>query len=57
MRRWKPPRARCAAKDAPDIRALFVQCVRNADRLPPVQEFRALMIRAPAREAGRARVS
>ncbi len=35
-----------AAKDAPDIRALFVQCVRNADRLPPVQEFRALMIRA-----------
>ncbi len=28
------------------MRALFVQCVRNADRLPPVPEFRGLMIRA-----------
>ena len=35
-----------AVKDAPEVRALFVQCVRNADRLPPVLEFRALMIRA-----------
>ena len=35
-----------ALKDTPEVRALFVACVRNADRLPPVQEFRALMSRA-----------
>jgi Tfp pilus assembly protein PilF/SAM-dependent methyltransferase len=35
-----------AMKDTPEVRALFVQCVRNAERLPPVPEFRALMIRA-----------
>ena len=35
-----------AVKDTPEVRALFVQCVRNADRLPPVPEFRGLMIRA-----------
>ena len=46
MRRWKPPTRALAVKDAPDMRALFVQCVRNADRLPPVPEFRRLMIRA-----------
>ena len=33
-------------KDAPEVRALFVLCVQNADRLPPVPEFRGLMIRA-----------
>ena len=35
-----------AARDSADARALFVQCVRGADRLPPVPAFRGLMIRA-----------
>ena len=35
-----------AAKDAPELRALFLACVQNADRLPRVAEFRGLMIRA-----------
>jgi tetratricopeptide (TPR) repeat protein/2-polyprenyl-3-methyl-5-hydroxy-6-metoxy-1,4-benzoquinol methylase len=34
------------ARDDPDARVLFVQCVRSADRLPAVPGFRALMIRA-----------
>jgi len=35
-----------AVRDQADARALFVRCVRNADRLPAVPEFRRLMIRA-----------
>ena len=35
-----------AVKDTPDSRTLFTQCVRSADRLPPVPEFRRLLIQA-----------
>lgn len=35
-----------AAKDTPDGRALFGQCVRDADRLPAVPAFRRLLIQA-----------
>ena len=35
-----------ATKVTPDSQALFVRCVPSADRLPPVPEFRGLMIRA-----------
>jgi 2-polyprenyl-3-methyl-5-hydroxy-6-metoxy-1,4-benzoquinol methylase len=34
------------ARDDPDARALFVKCVRAADRLPAVPGFRRLMVRA-----------